>query len=58
MAQLPEEHHFRVLQFPMNFAEPQVRWVAHTPRNPDGTALNPKLALEAPTLFESIRSRG
>merc|ERR1719210_2152323 len=40
----------------MNFAEPQVRWVAHTPRNPDGTALDRTLALEAPTLFESIRS--
>merc|ERR1719210_576787 len=42
----------------MNFAEPQVRWVAHTPRNPDGTALDRTLALEAPTLFESIRSHG
>merc|ERR1719195_390356 len=42
----------------MNFAEPQVRWVAHTPRNPDGTALDKQLAQDTPTLFESIRSHG
>merc|ERR1712151_1187020 len=56
MAQLPSEHHFRVLQFPMNFAEAQVMWVGHTPRHPDGIAVDRSQALDAPTLFEAVKN--
>jgi len=58
MAQLPEEHHFRVLQFPLNYAEAQCLWVGHAPRDADGTALDKEKALEAPTLFEAARAHG
>jgi len=58
VAQLPENHHFRVLQFPLNFAEAQTHWVAHTPRNPDGVALDREKAQSAPTLFESAKQHG
>jgi len=55
MAQLPEKHHFQVLQFPMNFAEAQIMWVGHTRRHPDGTAVDKDKALEAPTFFEAAK---
>jgi len=58
MQQLPVGHHFRVLQFPLNFAEAQVLWVSHTPRNGDGAALDRERAQVAPTLFEAARSYG
>jgi len=56
--QLPADHHFRVLQFPVNFAEAESLWVGHTPRHPDGTAVDPSQVLEAPTLFELARQHG
>jgi len=51
LARLPQGHHFRALQFPLNFAEAQLHWVAHTPRRPDGVAID-KQAAQGPTLFE------
>lgn len=56
--QLPENHHFRVLQFPLNFAEAEALWVGHTPRNPDGTAVDKDKVLSAPTLFELASKHG
>mmetsp|Transcript_52452 Transcript_52452/g.135361 ORF Transcript_52452/g.135361 Transcript_52452/m.135361 type:complete len:704 (-) Transcript_52452:99-2210(-) len=58
MAQLPANHHFRVLQFPMNFAEAQILWVAHTPRDPNGVALDREGAQSCPTLFELAKEHG
>lgn len=58
LAQLPEGHHFRVIQFPLNFAEPDTLWVGHTQRNADGTAVTKELALTAPTLFELAKEHG
>eukprot|EP00931_Biecheleriopsis_adriatica_P075689 TRINITY_DN49492_c0_g1_i1.p1 TRINITY_DN49492_c0_g1~~TRINITY_DN49492_c0_g1_i1.p1 ORF type:complete len:708 (-),score=158.60 TRINITY_DN49492_c0_g1_i1:95-2218(-) len=58
MKQLPEKHNFRVLQFPLNFAEAELVWVGHVPRNPDGTAVDSGKALEAPTFFEAARQYG
>eukprot|EP00928_Gymnodinium_smaydae_P024677 TRINITY_DN19901_c0_g1_i2.p1 TRINITY_DN19901_c0_g1~~TRINITY_DN19901_c0_g1_i2.p1 ORF type:complete len:725 (+),score=144.06 TRINITY_DN19901_c0_g1_i2:186-2177(+) len=54
VAELPEKHHFRVLQFPMNFAEAPVRWVGHCPRNADSSAIDK----EAPNLFEAAQKHG
>ncbi|CAE7567949.1 RFXANK, partial [Symbiodinium pilosum] len=58
MLQLPANHHFRVLQFPLNFAEAEAMWVGHVPRNPDGSAVNSNSAVEAPNLFEAAKSHG
>mmetsp|Transcript_71119 Transcript_71119/g.230149 ORF Transcript_71119/g.230149 Transcript_71119/m.230149 type:complete len:419 (-) Transcript_71119:66-1322(-) len=58
VAQLPEGHHFRVLQFPLNYAEAQTRWVSHVPRGPDGAALDKERAQSAPTLLESAKEHG
>mmetsp|Transcript_31656 Transcript_31656/g.73923 ORF Transcript_31656/g.73923 Transcript_31656/m.73923 type:complete len:709 (+) Transcript_31656:77-2203(+) len=58
MALLPEKHHFRVIQFPLNYAEAQVMWVGHTLRNADGTAVDKEKVLEAPDLLEAARSYG
>mmetsp|Transcript_28463 Transcript_28463/g.65990 ORF Transcript_28463/g.65990 Transcript_28463/m.65990 type:complete len:704 (-) Transcript_28463:268-2379(-) len=58
MKQLPANHHFRALQFPLNFAEAQAMWVGHVPRNPDGSAVDSKTAVEALTLFEAAKSHG
>jgi len=55
MAQLPEEHHFRVIQLPLNFAEAPTHWVAHTPRNADGAALDSEAAQTAASLFEAAK---
>jgi len=58
MAQLPENHNFKVIQFPFNFAEAQCLWVGHVPRDVDGVAVDKDKALEAPTLFEVARAHG
>merc|ERR1712216_303892 len=58
MKQLPSHNHFRVLQFPLNFAEAQTLWVSHTPRNPGGDAVDKDLAQSASTLFEAARNYG
>jgi len=58
MKQLPKNHHFRVLQFPLNFAEAEAMWVGHVSRNADGSAIDSKSAVEAPTLFEAAREFG
>mmetsp|Transcript_55862 Transcript_55862/g.103407 ORF Transcript_55862/g.103407 Transcript_55862/m.103407 type:complete len:701 (+) Transcript_55862:70-2172(+) len=58
MAQLPEQHHFRVIQFPLNYAEAQVLWVGHVARNADGTAIDKSAVLDAPNLFEAARKHG
>lgn len=55
---LPEKHHFRVLQFPLNFAEAEAMWVGHVPRNPDGSAVDSGSAVEAATLFEVAKTHG
>lgn len=58
LKQLPENHHFRVLQFPLNFAEADALWVGHTERNADGSAVDKERILSAPTLFETARKNG
>eukprot|EP00441_Pelagodinium_beii_P033319 CAMPEP_0197644768 /NCGR_PEP_ID=MMETSP1338-20131121/17634_1 /TAXON_ID=43686 ORGANISM="Pelagodinium beii, Strain RCC1491" /NCGR_SAMPLE_ID=MMETSP1338 /ASSEMBLY_ACC=CAM_ASM_000754 /LENGTH=706 /DNA_ID=CAMNT_0043218221 /DNA_START=23 /DNA_END=2143 /DNA_ORIENTATION=+ len=58
MKQLPEKHHFRVLQFPLNYAEAESLWVGHVPRSPDGVAIDRGSAIDAPTLFEAARKHG
>jgi len=58
MQQLPEGHHFRVIQFPLNFAEAQIMTVSHTPRTADGAAVDRERGLSAPTLFEAARAHG
>jgi len=58
MQQLPVGHHFRVLQFPFNFAELQILTVSHTPRTPDGAAIDKEQGINAPTLFELAREHG
>lgn len=58
MAQLPASHHFRALQFPLNYAEAQTMTVSHTPRTPDGVAIDRERGLDAPTLFEAARAHG
>jgi aryl-alcohol dehydrogenase-like predicted oxidoreductase len=52
LGQLPPEHHFRVLQFPLNYAEAQLNWVGHVSRKPDGSAIDAGTAATAPTFFE------
>jgi hypothetical protein len=58
LAQLPESHHFRVLQFPLNYAEAKILQVGHTARRPDGVAVDRERAQTAPTLFEMARQHG
>lgn len=58
VAQLPENHHFRVLQFPVNYAEAEVLWVGHTRRSADGTAVDKDAAWSNPTLLEMARQHG
>jgi aryl-alcohol dehydrogenase-like predicted oxidoreductase len=58
MQQLPQDHHFRVIQFPFNFAETQVLTVSNTLRTPDGVAIDKDLGVKAPTLFEVARAHG
>jgi len=57
-AQLPPQHHCRVLQFPLNFAEAPSYWVGHAPRGPDGVAIDRERALDAPTIFEAAKQHG
>jgi len=56
--QLPEDHHFRILQFPLNFAEAQNLTVAHVPRNSDGAAVDRERISSVGTLFELARRHG
>merc|ERR1719253_1658597 len=58
MKQLPEGHHFRVLQFPLNFAECEILSVANILRRPDGIAVDRENGVNAPTLFEAARAHG
>jgi hypothetical protein len=58
VSQLPEGHHFRVLQFPFNFAEASIRWVGHVARKPDGSAVNQDKVVDADTLFEAAKKYG
>lgn len=58
MAQLPEGHHFRVLQFPLNYAEAPILWLGHTQRNPDGTAVDKDKVLDSLPLLESAKAHG
>jgi hypothetical protein len=58
MEQLPQPHHFCAVQFPLNYAEAQTLSVSHTPRTPDGVAIDRERGLDAPTLFEAARSHG
>ena len=53
-----QDHHFRVIQFPLNFAETQVLTVSNTLRTPDGVAIDKDLGVKAPTLFEVARAHG
>mmetsp|Transcript_19676 Transcript_19676/g.34897 ORF Transcript_19676/g.34897 Transcript_19676/m.34897 type:complete len:657 (-) Transcript_19676:158-2128(-) len=53
---LPEGHHFEVIQFPLNFAEPQPLSVGHTERRPDGAAVEREKGLEAPSLVEMAKA--
>jgi len=55
MAQLPDEHHFCVIQLPLNFAEAPTHWIAHTPRDADGAALDTEAAQTASSLFEAAK---
>merc|ERR1712232_331155 len=55
LAQLPKDHHFRVLQFPLNYAEAQLRWVGHVSRTPDGAANDGEAVADAPTFFELVK---
>lgn len=48
----------RVIQFPLNFAEPQALWAGHTARKPNGAAVDPAQGLSAPPLLELARRRG
>jgi len=58
MAQCPEGHNFRVVQFPLNFAEAQNRWVGHVPRKADGTPVEKDTASTADTFFEKVKQFG
>jgi len=59
LEQLPSQgHHFQVIQFALNFAEPQPLWVGHTPRRLDGAALDPGLGVTSPPLLELARRHG
>jgi hypothetical protein len=54
----PAGGHFRVIQFPLNFAEPQALWEAHVPRDASGAALGGPEAGQGPSLTELARSHG
>jgi len=58
VSQMPEGHHFRVLQLPLNFAEAQISWVAHLPRTSGGVAIDSDKVASAPTLFEAAKKHG
>ncbi|CAE8590031.1 unnamed protein product [Polarella glacialis] len=55
---LPSNHHFEVIQFPLNFAEPHPLWVGHTARGGDGAAIDQEKGLEAPSLVEMAKNHG
>lgn len=55
---LPPQHHFEVIQFPLNFAEPQPLYVAHVARDGDGVALDTNASMQALCLVEAARRHG
>jgi len=55
---LPANHHFEVIQLPLNFAEPQALLQGHTARNAEGAALDKQQGLTAPPLVELARQHG
>jgi len=54
---LPPSHHFEVLQFPLNFAEPQSLWQGQCARNPEGGPLAQGAGL-GPSLVELCKEHG
>lgn len=58
LKQLPQEHHFQVIQFPLNFAEPYALWAGHTERDAHGVAVDSAKGLEAPALIDFAKQRG
>lgn len=54
---LPANHHFQVLQFPLNFAEPQALFQGQCARNPEGSPLVQDAGL-GPSLVELCQSHG
>jgi hypothetical protein len=54
---LPPSHHFQVLQFPLNFAEPQCLWQGQCARNPEGSPLTQGAGLGA-SLVELCKEHG
>lgn len=55
---LPPDHHFAVIQCPINFAEPQSLWLPHVMRDKDGVAMDPKEAQTALPLVLQARAHG
>jgi len=59
LAQLPPgESRFRVLQFPVNFAEAPVLSVSHGPRSPEGALLGGATEEMPPSLLEMAQKHG
>jgi len=58
LAVLPEVNHFEVIQFPLNFAEPQPLLQAHTARSAQGAALDRERGLTASPLVELAHRHG
>lgn len=54
---LPTNHHFQVLQFPLNFAEPQCLWQGQCARSPEGSPLVQEAGL-GPSLTELCKTHG
>lgn len=57
LTSLPESHHFQVLQFPLNFAEPTALWSGQCARDPDGVAIEQGAGL-GPSLLELAQQHG
>eukprot|EP00928_Gymnodinium_smaydae_P009531 TRINITY_DN13577_c0_g1_i2.p1 TRINITY_DN13577_c0_g1~~TRINITY_DN13577_c0_g1_i2.p1 ORF type:complete len:360 (+),score=52.30 TRINITY_DN13577_c0_g1_i2:365-1444(+) len=58
MDALPPRHHFEVLQFPFNFAEPQALWMSHTARDCDGSPLSVAEGFSAEPLLQMAKRFG
>jgi len=58
MAQLPVGHHFRALQFPMNYAEAAIFWQGHTPRDAGGSPVDRSQSQGALTLLTQAKRCG
>lgn len=54
---LPPGHHFQVLQFPLNFAEPNSLWQSQCARNPEGNPVAQGASL-GPSLVQLCKSHG